>query len=182
VGGIFTISVGSGQFQAEVAVKKILAGAVGGAAVFAAILGAGPANAVDEYKGLTYEKALEYMGGQTPIIASRVGSYLPTEQCIVSGSRSGGFLDSSGNSRGGILLDLNCNDTKTAGHPGYSVMTPQGKEAQQLRKTAISVNEDFAAAAEQGRESWCQQNADRCVQVCERSGECSAEVSEFLGL
>ncbi|MCB9410472.1 hypothetical protein [Mycolicibacterium sp.] len=103
-------------------------GAVAGAAAAVALFGSGSAGAINEYVGLTYEKAAEYYGAN-PVIASRVGSYLPTSQCIITGSRSGSYNDSSGNYRGGLYVDLNCNDTKTAGHPGYSAMTPIGKEA-----------------------------------------------------
>ena len=165
--------------------KKILASAIGGVAVAAAVLGAGPANADNEYVGMTYGKAAESISGWggTATIASRVGDYLPTEECLVTGSRSGNFADSSGNLRGGqVLLHLNCNDTKTDGHSGYSVMTPQGKKAQQTRQTANSINEDFAAATAAGEESWCTKNADSCARFCENSGLCSAEVTEALGL
>jgi hypothetical protein len=166
-------------------VRKILAGAVGGAAVVAAILGAGTAHADNEYAGLTYEKAAASIGnwGGTVVIASRVGDYLPTAECLVTGSRSGNYLDSSGNGRGSqVLLHLNCNDTKTAGHPGYSVMTPQGKQAQQTRQTAESINENYAQATAAGEKSWCEENASQCAQFCEQAGLCSAEVNELLGL
>ncbi len=165
--------------------KKFLAGAVGGAGLVAAIFGAGIASADNEYAGLTYEKAAESISnsGGTAVIASRVGDYLPTNQCLVTGSRTPNFLDSSGNTRGGqVLLYLNCNDTNTAGRPGYSVMTPQGKKAQQTRETAASIDEDFAQATAAGEKSWCEQNSDQCANFCEQSGLCSAEVNEFLGL
>lgn len=165
--------------------RKILAGAVGGAAVVAAIFGSATAHADNEYAGLTYEKAAESISGWggTVTVASRVGDYLPTEQCIVTRSRSGNFLDSSGNGRGSqVLLYLNCNDPKTDGHSGYSVMTPQGKKAQQTRQTAESINENYAEATAAGAKSWCEENSSQCAQFCEQAGLCSAEVTEFLGL
>lgn len=176
---------GSARFRSEVAVKKILASAVGSAAVAAAIFGAGTAHAVNEYAGLTYEQAAGSISssGGTAVVYSRVGDYLPTEQCLVTGSRSGLSLDSSGNSRGNqVLLYLNCNDTKTAGHPGYSVMTPEGKKAQQTRQTAASINENFAEATAAGAESWCEKNSSQCANFCQSAGLCSAEVNEFLGI
>lgn len=165
--------------------RKILAGAVGGAAVVAAVFGAGTAHADNEYAGMTYGKALESIQGWggTATIASRIGEYLPTEECLVTRSRSGNFLDSSGNGGGGeVLLYLNCTDTKTDGHPGYSVMTPQGKKAQQTRQTAESINENYAQATAAGEKSWCEENASQCAQFCEQAGLCSAEVTELLGL
>lgn len=165
--------------------NRILASAAVGAAVAGAIFGAMPAHADNEYAGLTYEKAAESISGSggTAVVASRVGDYLPTEQCLVTGSRAGNFLDSSGNNSGGkVLLYLNCNDTKTAGHPGYSVMTPEGKKYQQTRQTADSINEDYAQASAAGQESWCEKNADSCANFCQKAELCSAEVMQALGL
>lgn len=166
--------------------KKTLARGVGvlvGAVTAMATFGAGTASAVDEYKGLTYEQMQQYTGGASIIVATRVGDYLPTAQCIVSGNRRSSSLDSSGNSRGGaILVDLNCTDTKTAGHPGYSVMTPQGKEAKALRDYANSINKNYEEATAAGQPSWCEENGDKCASACEQSGACSSEVEEFLGM
>ncbi len=164
------------------AVKKILAGAVGGAAAIAVIFGAGPAVADNEYKGLTYAKVQERTGNRA-VISSRTGSYLPTEECIVTGNRRASFLDSSGNGNAKILVDLNCNDTMTAGHPGYSVVTDQGKKAQQARELGNNLSNSFAKDQAAGKEPWCARNTDRCVQACQREGvKCSAELMEFLGL
>lgn len=163
--------------------KKSLArgvGVIGSAAMAVALFGSGTASAVDEYKGLTYEQAIEYLGSSA-VIASRVGQYLPTAQCIVTGSRTRSSLDSSGNYRGGTLLDLNCNDPMTAGHGGYSVTTPQGKQAQAIKETARDISTNYAQSVEAGQPSWCEENGDRCWDYCERSGACSDEVLEFLG-
>ena len=139
------------------------------------LFGAGSASAVDEYKGLTYEQVLQYTSNVK--VASRVGQDLPTAQCIVTGSRNSSSLDSSGNYRGGLLLDLNCNDPMTE----YSVMTPQGKEAQALKETGKDISTNYAQSLEAGQQSWCEENGDRCWDYCERSGTCSDEVLEFLG-
>lgn len=144
------------------------------------LFGAGSASAVDEYKGLTYEQVLQYTSNVK--VASRVGQDLPTAQCIVTGSRNSSSLDSSGNYRGyTVLLDLNCNDPMTAGHGGYSVTTPQGKEAQALKETGKDISTNYAQSLEAGQPSWCEENGDRCWDFCERSGTCSDEVLEFLG-
>lgn len=165
--------------------KRILAGAVGGAAVLAAVFGAGSANADNEYAGQTYEKAAASISqwGKA-VIASRVGDYLPTDQCIVTRSRSGNFLDSSGNGRGGeVLLYLNCNDVSAqGGHSGNSVTTPTGKRDQEQRQSANELSEDYAAATAAGEQPWCEKNADQCYNFCEKTGYCSAELNEFLGL
>ena len=158
--------------------KKSLArgvGVIGSAAMAVVLFGAGSASAVDEYKGLTYEQVLQYTSNVK--VASRVGQDLPTAQCIVTGSRNSSSLDSSGNYRGGLLLDLNCNDPMTE----YSVMTQQGKEAQALKETGKDISTNYAQSLEAGQPSWCEENGDRCWDFCERSGTCSDEVLEFLG-
>lgn len=159
--------------------KKSLArgvGVIGSAAMAVVLFGAGSASAVDEYKGLTYEQVLQYTSNVK--VASRVGQDLPTAQCIVTGSRNSSSLDSSGNYRGyTVLLDLNCNDPMS----DYSVMTPQGKEAQALKETGKDISTNYAQSLEAGQPSWCEENGDRCWDFCERSGTCSDEVLEFLG-
>ncbi|WP_313672961.1 hypothetical protein [Mycolicibacterium sp.] len=168
--------------------KKRLAQGVGVAAVLVSVCGSGVAGAVNEYKGLTYEKAAASISrGGTPVIASRIGSYLPTEKCIVTGSRTGGFLDSSGNSRRGIvLLDLNCNAPAAAsGHPGNSAATPEGKDAMKWISRANNINKDFAKAAETGAQPICAKDdtyRNFCIRICETSGKCSGDVLDFLGL
>lgn len=157
------------------------AAALGAAIVAATLFGTGSAGANNEYAGLTYEKAAEYYGAN-PIIASRVGSYLPTAQCVITGSRSGSYNDSSGNYRGGLYVDLNCNDTKTAGHPGYSAMTPIGKEAADLRDKASSISTNYAKATEAGVAPACEQYFDNCQQICKLSGTCSSELLNYLGM
>ena len=164
--------------------KKSLArgvGVVGSAAVAVVLFGSGSASAVNEYVGLTYEQAASY--GARLVITSRIGQYLPTDECIVTGSRTSSFLDSSGNNRGyTVLLDLNCNDPMTAGHSGYSVMTPQGKEANNLKRIGTDISENYAQSVEAGQPSWCEKNGEKCWDFCEKSGTCSDEVLEFLGL
>lgn len=169
--------------------RKSLASGVGVAAALMVVFGSGSTGAVNEYVGQTYAKAAQAIksSGGTAVISSREGSYLPTEKCIVVGSRKAGFLDSSGRSQSGkVLLDLNCNDTYAgnSGHPGNSAVTPDGQKVQQTRKTAQSLNEDYATATAQGSQSYCQQNAAECKSFCQGQGAglCSAELTEFLGL
>jgi hypothetical protein len=145
------------------------------------LFGSGLASAINEYAGLTYEQAAS--NGATLKVASRVGQYLPTDQCLIIGSRNSISLDSSGQnaSAGAVLVDLNCNDPMTDGHPGYSVTSEQGKKAQALKTTGKDISENYAQSLEAGQPSWCEENGDKCWDYCERSGTCSDEVLEFLG-
>ncbi|WP_396927617.1 hypothetical protein [Mycolicibacterium sp.] len=108
-------------------------GAAGAAAASVAVFGTGVASAINEYAGQTYADASQAISdaGQSATIATRVGSFLPTDQCMVTGSRSADFLDSSGTNPGNrVLLYLNCNNTfATAGVPGNSMGSPEGRAA-----------------------------------------------------
>jgi hypothetical protein len=165
-------------------VKKSLT-SFGVAATFVVFFGSGTAGAINEYKGMTYEKASAAISKWgTPVVASRVGSFLPTEKCLITGSRTASFLDSSGNNRGGtVLLDLNCNDNTAAGeHPGYSVMTPQGAKAAQQRRSAESINKNFTATTAAGKDPWCAEHLDYCQRVCKASELCTDGLLKYLGL
>ena len=168
--------------------KKTLARGVGGAVVLVALFGSGSAAAINDYAGQTYEEAASSISGWgTPVIASRIGSYLPTEQCMVTGSRDASFLDSSGNNPGGtVLLDLNCNDTSAFnGHPGNSVAAPEGRQVKSMRDKGTSYSEDYDEAVAGGQNFWCgdtEENLQWCQKVCTEGGTCSAELTEFLGL
>jgi len=150
-------------------VKKALVrgiGAAGAAGAALAMFGSGVASADNEYAGETYGKAAQEISqsGGSPTIATRVGSFLPTSQCTVTGSRSGNFLDSSGTGGGGeVLLYLNCNNTfAAAGVPGNSIASPEGKQAR-------SDYEDRLAEAQKQAE--VQQNeSDELLQSQEVSG------------
>jgi hypothetical protein len=79
-----------------------------------------------------------------------VGSLLPTDECVVTGSRSANFLNSSGVNGGGrVLLFLNCNDTYAkAGVPGNSLGSPEGRAAK-ADADAKQAEADQQAAADQ---------------------------------
>ena len=100
----------------------------------------GVAHADNEYAGQTYaqvQQAIQQAGG-TDTVASVVGDQLPTTQCRVTGSRTAGFLDSSGNgATGRILLDLNCNtDLSSPATPASSAAPPQDSQDQQAQQQA----------------------------------------------
>lgn len=129
----------------------------GGAAALFAMFGSGSAAAVNEYKGMTYNDAAQAISqaGQTPIIATKVGSFLPTGACIVTGSHAASFLDSSGNNPGGrVLLELNCNYTfALPGVPGNSHASPEGKAAYD---EAVQKAQEQAEAAQAEQEAAAQ--------------------------
>ena len=128
-------------------------GVVGVAAASIAVFGSGTAWANDEYVGETYNDAAQAISdsGQTPVIATRVGSFLPTGACLVTGSRSANFLDSSGTSGGGrVLLYLNCNNSfAAAGVPGNSIGSPEGRQARQDYEDKVA---EAQAQAQQDRQ------------------------------
>ena len=99
------------------------------ASICTAFVSTAIAHADSEYIGQTYaqaQQAIQQAGG-TDTVASVVGDQLPTTQCRVTGSRTAGFLDSSGNAATGrILLDLNCNSST-----GNSGASPQGQQSAQ---------------------------------------------------
>jgi hypothetical protein len=116
-------------------VKKTLirrVGLVGASTALFTLCGMGSAAAVNDYVGQTYNDAANaiYQAGQTPVISTRIGSFLPTGACIVNGSRTASFLDSSGNNNSKVLLSLNCNYMfALAGVPGNSLGSPEGRAA-----------------------------------------------------
>lgn len=163
--------------------RKSLASGFGFTAALVVIFGSDVASANNEYVGMTYEQAVESINGWggNPTIATRTGDYLPTEQCRVSGSRTGG---SPGNRK--VLLDLNCNDTSALnGHAGNSVTTPQGQKVLKARDWAKKMSDNYAQLTAKGETPQCgaeQKYIDWCTQICKDSGSCSAELQEYLGL
>ena len=67
--------------------------AIGATILSAALFGAGVAVAGD-YDGQTYADAAAAIeeSGNTPVIATRVGSQLPTDECLVMNSQDQAFL------------------------------------------------------------------------------------------
>ena len=107
------------------------AGVIGVAVALAAVFGTGPAVASNEYVGQTYNDAANAIAanGQTPVVASRFGSFLPTGACIVASSSATGFVDGGGPS-GKVQLHLNCNYMfALPGVPGNSVGSEAGRTA-----------------------------------------------------
>jgi len=169
-------------------VKRTLARA----AVFAVALvmflgsGAASANPWEAYVGQTYAQVVEKTKGRA-VIASRVGSYLPTDECIVIGSRRTSFLDASGNGNATFLVDLNCNDPQSVGgdgrdHPGNSVTSPAGKKMADYKDRAARLSANYASAMKAGKAPGCENAFAYCTKICKESGACSAELNDYLGL
>lgn len=169
-----------------------LSGAIAAFSTIVMVLGPGVAGAVDEFNGMTYEKAQQAVNSQggTLMIATRVGSFLSTEECIVVGTRRSSFLDSSGRSPGGnrYLVDLNCNDLSALnGHPGNSAATPEGKKVLVAKQQADAISEDYTKALAENKTPACFKDDGGgsfrwCVKVCTTSKSCSAELNSALGL
>ena len=158
---------------------------LGSAVTLVGISNSVPAGAINEYVGKTYEQAAESISQWgTPVVASRVGSFLPTGKCIVTGSHPPSSLDSSGNKPGGrMLLHINCNATTAAsGHPGNSVATSAGRKAKELRDKGVLFSENFAKGTVDGLTPSCERYFDYCVEVCDQAGTCSDELLQYLGL
>lgn len=160
--------------------RKLLLIGVGPTVALVMILSAAPASAVNEYVGSTYEKASSQIsaGGRTPVIRTKQGSYLPTDQCIVTGSRA---------VKGGkTFLDLNCNGgTAAGGHPGNSLASPAGQKALLAMDRAVRMSKNYEQSLAQGKTPSCFMDAGStqwCAELCTSSRACSAQLSKALGL
>jgi len=117
------------------------------------LLGTGVAAAA-EYDGQTYADAaaaIEESGG-TPIVATRIGSQLPQDECIVVDSRDHSYLRDPLDDvyvqsvTDEVRLSLNCaGGYATATNPGASVASPAGREAK-----AAAEEQELAAVSTPG--------------------------------
>jgi hypothetical protein len=142
-----------------------------GAVVLSMTIGSGVASAWDPFSGKTYSEAAAAISERngTPVIGTVTGSQLDTDDCIVTSWHVSKFLNASGeNTRGSnFILNLNCvNDVATPGHPGNSVMSPQGAQAKKDQVTAAQIKKN---------PSWCHtadQRLQYCEKLCKRTGLC----------
>jgi hypothetical protein len=147
-----------GQSQILGAIKKQLivlgAGAVGAMTLSTMLLGTGVATAA-EYDGQTCADAaaaIEESGG-TPIVATRIGSELPEDDCIVVNSQNHSYLRDPLDDvyvlsvTNEVRLNLNCaGGYATATNPGASVVSPAGREAKAAAEEAAAAEEQEPAA------------------------------------
>jgi hypothetical protein len=119
-------------------------GVVGAVILSVAMFGSGVASA-DALAGQTYSDAAAKISGWNgkAVIGTVSGNQLEMGDCIVTSWQKSMFLDSLGeDSRSNeYLLHLNCNNRLASpGHPGNSVMSPEGvaakKDQQFVRRRA----------------------------------------------
>ena len=133
--------------------KKLIArgaAVVGATAVSMAVFGSGVAMA-DPLMGKTYGDASAQIGewSATAVIATVVGTRLPTDECIVTHWQK----DTNDNSR--IMLSLNCNArAASATTAGNSLASPEGRAAKQEKDM-----EYWRSSTPDGQE-WCKENQE----------------------
>lgn len=146
---------------------------VASALIAAVLLGSGTASAA--FSGKTYAVAAASItsNGGKVAIATVIGDQLPTDECIVTGDKKASNLDSSGSSRGYlILLDLNCNRPLAGpGKPGNSAASATGAEAKKVMGWIDAWNKGSGIGS-------CIGSADKaqwCLAQCDKYGTCSAD-------
>jgi len=118
-----------------------------------ALLGTGVAAAAD-YDGQTYADAAAAIeqAGDTPIVATRIGSQLPQDECLVVNSQDHSYLRDPPDdvyvlsATNEVRLNLNCaGGYATATNPGASVASPAGREARAAADEAAAAEEQELA-------------------------------------
>ena len=135
--------------------KKLIVlgtGAIGAAAAAMGLFGTGVA-AADDYAGQTYADASSAASdaGQTVVIAARVGSKLPDDECIVTRSQTAPFacaIDGDRTCDSEVQFYLNCNGESRDGHqPGCLRRQPGGPGSQGRRRGSRRRGEEAELAA-----------------------------------
>lgn len=150
-------------------------GPVAGLALLVAMFGSGVASAADPLIGKKYSDAASWISGRngTPVVATVNGSQLATDDCIVTAWHRGGFLNSRGRDDRTMeyYVHLNCNNSvASAGHPGNSVMTPEGAKGKRQHERAAAIN---------ANPEKCQQDEqmlEYCRKICESTGLCEVAI------
>lgn len=117
----------------------------------------GIATAAPNVAGQTYGDAvaaIEQSGG-VAVVAARIGSRLPLNECVVDGVTWPSYLrPGQGNIepvRNEVRLTLNCNGTVATPHtPGTSAASPAGREAKEEQENA-----EWRSTAD--GQDWCRQ-------------------------
>jgi hypothetical protein len=125
--------------------------AVAATAVAAALWGAGTAGAAPDVVGDTYSDAataIEQSGG-TAVIATRVGSGADEGECIVTNAWDASFVREGESAGGEVMVALNCNSqVASAGKPGNSAASPEGREAKAAADEAAAAEEQELEAVD----------------------------------
>jgi hypothetical protein len=146
-------------------------GVAGTAVLSVAVFSCGIASAADPLAGQKYSDAASAIAkwNGKPVIGTITGSEVTTDDCIVTSWHMSKFLDASGHNmrKNEYILNLNCtNRVASPGHPGNSVMTPEGAMGKRDQKAAAIINKD---------PTWCNSSDERlhqCQVICKRSGLC----------
>jgi beta-lactam-binding protein with PASTA domain len=103
------------------------------AAASAAVLSAGSAAAAPDVVGQTYNDAKQTIQqtGATAIIATRTGSVADESSCVVTNAWDKSQVTGGRNQPSEqVMVALNCNaSVATAGSPGNSAASPEGRQA-----------------------------------------------------
>lgn len=138
--------------------------------VAAMVFGGGIANASDPLIGKTLSDATAKMAEwkATPVVSSVVGGVLNRDDCIVTSWHKSTGRDSSGKKKdqSSIFVNLNCNAAlASAGMPGNSLATPEGRLEQKNDTDAAYIN---------SHPEYCQKHPDGCDWFCNKyAGKCT---------
>ena len=152
------------------------------------LLDIGVASAAPPFYGQKYSQAAQTTKnvGQTPAIATVIGSQLAIDDCVVVNSYMSITLNSQGRSARGAtrMFDLNCNlPLAEPGKPGNSLATQVGQDAKQDQIVVSNWNKGIPGAVAAGTVPWCGVNATHaqsCMDRCDRTNMCSGEVLQYL--
>ena len=134
-------------------VSKIL---VAGAITVATAVVGSPVASADSYAGQTYADAASAAGssGMTVVVGGKVGSELPTDQCIVTRSQKAAWIKGDNfQPSNTMVFFLNCNAAlASAGKPGNSAASAAGQQALKEQESY-----EWKSTTEGGAE-WCAEN------------------------
>jgi len=134
-------------------VKKLMvfgSGAIGALAL-STVFGTGVA-AADDYAGQKYSDASSAASdaGQTVVVAARVGDKVSQDDCVVTRSQTAPFASANDGVHvaSTVQFYLNCNGGyATAGTPGPSLGSPEGRSAKAATDEAAAEAESEQEAA-----------------------------------
>jgi hypothetical protein len=134
----------------------------------------------DSWDGKTYGKAAAAVSNYaTPVVASRVGDQLATEDCIVISSKRSHYTDGRGRKRSrAYLFHLNCQAGVASGKPGNSVTTLAGQAAKKDQDSARSLQKRLDKDPDTCNKS--ENSYNWCVRLCDRTQLC--EVPSYSAL
>jgi hypothetical protein len=134
-------------------VKKLIVFGSGalGALALSTVFGTGVA-AADDYAGQKYSDASSAASdaGQTVVVAARVGDKVSQDDCVVTRSQTAPFASANDGAHvaSTVQFYLNCNGGyATAGMPGPSLGSPEGRSAKAAADEAAAEAESEQEAA-----------------------------------